>query len=103
MAKNIMIYLCAIAIAFTSVISIFGNSFFKEQSDIMNKISNREIFLVNRTLPSSKVIDMNENLTIEYQDLDSLKKIKNIDKMYPYFEFRSIGYDIESNKGVSSW
>lgn len=100
--KNIMIYLCAIAIAFTSVISIFGNSFFKEQSDIMNKISNREIFLVNRTLPSSKVIDMNENLSIEDQDLDSLKKIKNIDKMYPYFEFRSIGYDIESNKGVSS-
>lgn len=100
--KKIMIYLCAIAIAFTSVISIFGNSFFKEQSDIMNKISNREIFLVNMTLPSSKVMDMNENLSIENQDLETLKKIQNVDTMYPYFEFRSIGYDIKSNKGVSS-
>lgn len=98
--KRIMIVLCSIAIAFTSVINNFGNSFLDSQKDIMNKISDREVFVVNQTTPLSFAIDKNENLSIEDNDYRLLKMMNNIEQMYPYYEFRSSGFDIDKKSPV---
>lgn len=98
--KRIMVALCSLAIAFASVVNNFGSSFVESQKTIMNKVSNREVFVVNQTTPLSATVDTDENLSIEDNDFRLLKMINNIDLIYPYFEFRSIGYDIDDDASV---
>ena len=84
--------------AFASVVNNFGSSFVESQK-IMNKVSNRR-FCCKSTAPLSATVDTDENLSIEDNDFRLLKMINNIDLIYPYFEFRSIGYDIDDDASV---
>lgn len=98
--KRIMVALCSIAIAFTSVVNGFGGSFVENQKDVMNKISDREALVVNMTVPLRSTVDVDENLSIDDKDFNSLKSINNISQIYPYYEFRSSGYDIDTRTPV---
>lgn len=94
--KSLMTILCAIAIAFTSVISNFGNSFIKYQQQMMNNISDKEVFAINKTMPLVGNIDIDENLSISEIDLMKLKQISNIENIYPFYEFTSYRFDIDT-------
>ncbi|SET23463.1 ABC transporter ATP-binding protein [Anaerobranca gottschalkii] len=93
-AKNLMIVLSAIAIAFSSVMYNFGDTFVKEQEKLMDAISDKEIFVVNMTAPLNTILDIDENLSIQDKDAELLRNISYVDTIYPYFEFRSIGYPL---------
>lgn len=91
--RRIMLALCATAIAFSSVVYNFGDAFIARQQQFMNTISDREVLVVNMTAPLNLVLDVEENLSIIATDAEAISKISNVDRVYPYFEFRSAGYD----------
>lgn len=93
--RSLMTILCAIAIAFTSVISNFGDSFIKYQQQMMNNISDREVFAINKTVPLNVNIDVDENLAISEIDLMKLKQISNIENIYPFYEFTSFRFEAD--------
>lgn len=99
--KNVMIFLSALTIAFSAIAYNFGDEYIKEQENLLNEISNREIFVVNKTTPLSTPYDLDENLSIAPHESESISRISEIDKKYPFFEFRSSGYDIDLDTGIA--
>lgn len=91
--RRIMLALCATAIAFSSVVYNFGDAFIARQQQFMNTISDREVLVVNMTAPLNLVLDVEENLSIKPADAAAISQVSNVDRVYPYFEFRSAGYD----------
>jgi len=100
--RRIMLALCAAAIAFSSVVYNFGDAFIARQQQFMNTISDREVLLVNMTVPLNVVLDVDENMAIAPTEAEAIAAISNVDTVYPYFEFRSAGYDGINDTGVSA-
>jgi ABC-type lipoprotein export system ATPase subunit/ABC-type antimicrobial peptide transport system permease subunit len=99
--KRIMMWFCSIAIAFAVLSTGFGEHFIQTQKSYMDDISNREIFLVNQTAPVSRVSDCDENISISNDKAEKLSIISEIDKIFPYYEFKSSGYVTDfSTKGI---
>jgi len=99
--RRIMVALCATAIAFSSVVYNFGDAFILKQQQFMNLISDREVLVVNVTAPLNSVLDVDEHLSITSGEADAFSQISNVDIVYPYFEFRSAGYDGINDAGVT--
>lgn len=99
--KNIMILLCALTIAISAIAFNFGDAFIKEQEKLLNEMSNREIFVVNKTTPLSVPIDMDENLSISQKESKSISLISEVEQIYPFYEFRSSGYDINLETAIT--
>lgn len=91
--RHIMILLCAVAIACSAVVSNFTTAFADGQKNLMNHISDREVFLVNMTTPLKEPRDVDENLRITDAEYEKIKSITEIEGVNRYYEFRSIGYD----------
>lgn len=96
--KSIMIIMCAIAIAFSAIANSFGDAFIEQQTELINNISDREIFVVNMTTPLNIVHDVDENIAISDKEYDLLGKISEVDCIYKYYEFRSIGFEEKSGQ-----
>ncbi len=99
--KNCMIMICAIAVAFSAIIYNFGNVYINQQKELLNQISNTEIFAVNKTTPLKVPLDIDENLSITGKERESIGEISEIEKIYPFFELRSSGYDIDLDNGIT--
>lgn len=91
--KALMIVLCAISIALAACISGIGEGLVKHQESLLEAISDREVFLINFTAPLQTYVDVDENLSISTAEEAAISKISSIDSIYPYLEFRSVGYD----------
>ncbi len=86
--KRLITLFCALAVSFISLCIDFGQNFVAVQEDLMNRISNREIFVVNAT--STK-----ERTQAKYDPSDrsfdsklykQIKKTSGVDQVIPYFE-----------------
>ena len=90
-----MVVVCAAAISFSALCAGFGDNFTRTQDELMNKISNREIWVVNATAPGhieGENYSLPMDLAFTKNDLINFNKISEIDGVYPYFEFVSSQY-----------
>lgn len=99
---SLMIFLCAISISFTISIRSLGVGLVDQQKNALNNLSDREVFVVNFTAPLATIINTDEHLSITKEDANQIQRIANIEKCYPYIEFRSVGYDIEKSDFLNS-
>ncbi|MTI94368.1 MAG: ATP-binding cassette domain-containing protein [Firmicutes bacterium] len=90
--KLLMTILCAVAIAFSAVVYNFGDAFFEQQEQLMDELSNREIFVVNMTTPGQALHHI-DNDPITAPEAAALAQISNVDTIYPFLEFRSDGIE----------
>lgn len=100
--KTVMVFLCAISIAFAANISSLGDGFVDYQNSLMNGISERQIFVINSTAPIQTYVDIDEHLSLTDDAIKKITGLNSIDTYYPYFEFRSIGYDYSALDFFSS-
>lgn len=98
--KRIMLFICALTIALCTISYFFGNSFIDEQKEYMNNLSDRELFLINLTAPLSSSLNCDENISIEDTQSKKISNIPELEKIYPFFEFRSTGYDYKNDKPI---
>lgn len=90
-----MVVVCAAAISFSALCAGFGDNFTRTQDELMNKISNREIWVVNATAPGhieGENYSLPMDLAFTKNDLINFNKISEMDGVYPYFEFVSSQY-----------
>lgn len=99
--RSLMLLFCAMAISFTVVIQNIGDELIENQSETLNNISDREVFLINLTAPIDEKKDIDENISITEDLYEKIINISGIDTVYPYYEFRSQGYDIETRNAIS--
>lgn len=94
--KALMIFLCAVSIAFAANVSSLGDGFVDYQNSLMNKISERQISVINFTAPLQTYVDIDEHLSLSSDVIDKITSLNSIDTHYPYLEFRSLGYNFEA-------
>ncbi len=100
--KIFMVILCAIAISLATGIIGLGEGLVEHQTALLENISDREIFLVNFTAPLQTIIDVDEHFSMSSEDVEKTSAISSVDSYYPYFEFRSTGYDVVNKVPYSS-
>ncbi len=100
--KILMIVLCAISIAFAACVNGIGDGLIDHQQDLMEKISDREVFLVNFTAPLVTFVDIDEHLSLTPEEIEKVRGISTIDTAYPYYEFRSTGFNVVSAESFDS-
>lgn len=90
MRKWLMIVLCAVAVSFVSLCADFGENFVSEQETLMNRISNREIYVVNATsaLPGYIKKFTPENRSFSGDQLKEISNLLGVDEVIPYFELQ---------------
>lgn len=89
----VMIILCSLVIAFGGLLSSFGESYVKSQNEYLNRISDREIFVVNMTAPLDRICDCDGNLSMTDEEVAKLSALHHVVECYPYYEFVSYGFD----------
>lgn len=94
--KALMIFLCAVSIAFAANVSSLGDGFVDYQNSLMNKISERQISVINFTAPLQAYADIDEHLSLSSDVINKITSLNSIDTYYPYLEFRSLGYNFET-------
>lgn len=70
--KTLMLFLCALSIAFAAGIRGMGDGLIKYQKSILKDLSDRKIFLVNLTTPLQAALNVDENLSIPTDELDKI-------------------------------
>ena len=95
--KLLMLLLCAAAIALAAGVSGVGNGVIARQQSLLDELSDRQIFLINFTAPLNTFMDVDEHISISNDDFARIQSVSGIDTVYPYFEFRSVGFDIEKS------
>lgn len=100
--RAVMIILCSISIALAACISGIGDGLVEHQKTLLKNISDREVFLINFTAPLQTYLDVDENLSIPDGDAERISEISSIEAYYPYLEFRSTGYDFDSDNMFDS-
>lgn len=85
---------CAIAMTGFAVANNIVSYMSDVQKDLLNQISDREIFLVNQISSTSEgVRDFDGNPVIDAEDYDRIKNMQGVDKVYSIIELRSFAFD----------
>lgn len=101
--RNILlVFFCSIVISIYSISNIYFDEYITQISSQIHSLSNREIFLVNGTTPLTSSIDVDENLSITLEEITKINKTTGISKCYPFYEFRSNGYDIKTENYIDN-
>lgn len=95
--KSLMLLLCAAAIALAAGVSGVGDGVIARQQSLLDELSDRQIFLIHFTAPLNTFMDVDEHISISNDDFARIQSVSGIDTVYPYFEFRSVGFDIEKS------
>lgn len=95
--KSLMLLLCAAAIALAAGVSGVGDGVIARQQSLLDELSDRQIFLIHFTAPVNTFMDVDEHISISNDDFARIQSVSGIDTVYPYFEFRSVGFDIEKS------
>lgn len=109
----IIIFFCAIAITGYSLTNSVLIMLQETQKDIIEGISDREVFVVNPVSDDDAKRDTLENIAIEQDEINAILEIDGVQEIFPYYEFRSFNLTytppvigstirIESNLGVDS-
>ncbi len=88
--KRMITLFCALAVAFISLCVDFGQNFVAGQEDLMNRISDREIFVVNATAPPERnqAKYSSADLAFDSGIYEKIKKVLGADQVIPYFEIQ---------------
>lgn len=88
--KRMITLFCALAVAFISLCVDFGQNFVAGQEDLMNRISDREIFVVNATAPTERNQAKYDpsDLAFDSGIYEKIKKVLGADQVIPYFEIQ---------------
>lgn len=95
--KSLMLLLCAAAIALAAGVSGVGDGVIARQQNLLDELSDRQIFLIHFTAPVNTFMDVDEHISISNDDFARIQSVSGINTVYPYFEFRSVGFDIEKS------
>lgn len=95
--KTLMLLVCAAAIALAAGISGVGDGVIARQQSLLDELSDRQIFLIHFTAPINTFMDVDEHISIADDDYSRIQSVSGVDTVYPYFEFRSVGFDIEAS------
>ncbi len=85
--KKFVLFLCSVVIALSATISVVGSSFVDEAGVALNDISEREVFVLNKTFPSNDNMNMEEHISFNDESYNSILGISEVDNVYDYFEF----------------
>ncbi|MFA5408726.1 MAG: ATP-binding cassette domain-containing protein, partial [Bacilli bacterium] len=99
--RNIMAVLCALAISLCACAVDFGNSFIEQQEGDMNKISNREVFIINLTAPGNSDVNYEENLILPENDEKLIVNSSYVDTTYSFIELKSTGFDYKTETPIT--
>lgn len=91
--KGIITFFCALAITGYSLSDSVMESLQSTQKDLLDQISDREIFTVNLFSPTIEKREQDGNLIIGNEDYNKLISFDGIDEVYPLYEFRSFAFD----------
>lgn len=100
-ANWVMIIMCSLVIAFGGLLSSFGESYVNSQNEYLNRISDREMLVVNMTAPLDKVCDCDANISMTDEEVKKLHSIHHVVECYPYYEFKSYGFDCVKETYIS--
>jgi macrolide transport system ATP-binding/permease protein len=91
LGKSLIIATAMIA-AVASLFINFGDSFSRQQKEFVDSISDKGIFLVNDVLGLNAQINYGSARSISNDEYESIEKIRNIENIYPFYEFLSQNY-----------
>jgi len=99
----VMLIILALVAAICTLFFNFGEGFYKSQNNFVEAISDKNIFVVNDTLGLNGKSSYDESLSISKEEIDKIKDINIIDKVYPFYEFKSKGFcdDRDSKAEIS--
>lgn len=80
---------CALAITGFSLTNSVLDSLRDTQSELMNQISDREVFVLNQTSDSNMILDRDGYKGITQEDKERIETINGVETIRPYYEFRS--------------
>ncbi|WRP06306.1 ATP-binding cassette domain-containing protein [Rossellomorea aquimaris] len=89
--SKILIFVTAFIAAITTLFINFGDTFSDQQKDFINSISEKSLFAVNDSLGLNSQTDYQDAITYTTDEINSIKKIPNVNKAYPYYELSSFG------------
>lgn len=94
-----LVFATAFVAAIATLFINFGEGFSKQQKDFLNSISQNTIFVINDTLGLNTETDYKDAFSFSFSEIEEMKKVPNIKKIYPFFEFSSQGLTKEFAKG----
>lgn len=92
-----LIIITAMIAAICTLFTNFGDTFSNQQKNFLNSITDRNLFVINDTMGLNSQTDYADALRFSDEQIQKIKEIPNVNKIYPYYEFTSFGIT-ESNK-----
>lgn len=89
--SRMLIIITAIIAAICTLFINFGDSFSMQQKNFINSISERSLFVINDTLGLNSQTNYEDALRFSNEEIEKIKTIPNVNKIYPYYEFTSFG------------
>lgn len=90
--KRLVLLLLGVSIALTLLSSSFGISFSREQATLVNDIADKEVVVINNTVPQiSTRKNADPFLAIESASLVSIDSIDGVEDVCPIYEFSAYG------------
>ena len=89
----------ALIAAVSTMFFSFGDAFSESQREFIESISEKGLFLINDTLGLDNQINYESALALSQEEQASIRKIRGVDKVYPYYEFTSERSDGKSGEG----
>lgn len=87
----ILIILCAMGISGFAITNNVMSYLMNIQDDLLNRVSDREIYAVNLSTSSTdnSVMDSDGNLVINEEQIEQVSKMNGVDKIYEMMEWKS--------------
>lgn len=87
--KGMIITFCAIAIAGFSLTNTIMDTLQNQQRNLLNQISEREIFVLNQEHPTDTMLDADGNPVLTEEELEKMHALSGVEEVMPFYEFRS--------------
>lgn len=94
--KGMIVAFCALAIAGFSLTNTVMDTLQNQQKNLLNQISEREIFVLNQEHPTDNMLDADGNPVLTEEELSSMRALSGVESIMPFYEFRS--FSLVGNK-----
>ena len=87
--KGLIVTFCALAIAGFSLTNTVMDTLQNQQRNLLNQISEREIFVLNQEHPTDTILDADGNPVLTDEELEKMHALSGVEEIMPFYEFRS--------------
>ena len=101
LGKSLIIATALIA-AVSSLFINFGDSFSQQQKEFVDSISDKGLFVVNDVLGLNAQINYGSARSFSNDEYENIEKIRNIENIYPFYEFLSKNYSGQKGDTASA-